>query len=203
MLVARRQRFGADHRLLQDQVRDEAVLGEALVHLAFGLRILIFGARRSRPARADSACRRRAAPSGCCSRLPPRATAARRRSTPAARCGSLSSRTTVSGVTCTPGRMMILSTRPCVDAGTQRRASSTGTSVPRPRTWRTIGPRLTMSTQTVARSTVGAAGFNRASTTDTAAMTMTADGAKHDLPALLGLRDGCGTLNVHCSSCPS
>ena len=69
---------------------------------------------------------------------------------------------------------MIRSTRPCVDAGTHRRASSTGTSVPRPRTWRTIGPRFTVSTQTVARSTVGAAGFNRASTTDTAAMTMTA-----------------------------
>jgi hypothetical protein len=29
------------------------------------------------------------------------------------------------------------------------------------------------------------------------------DGAKQDLLALLGLRHGCGTLNVHCSSCLS
>ena len=38
---------------------------------------------------------------------------------------------------------------------------SSGTSVPRPRTWRTIGPRLTVSGQTTAISTVGAAGFSR------------------------------------------
>ncbi len=109
----------------------------------------------------------------------------------------------MSGVTCTPGRMMIFSTRPCVEAGTHRRASSTGTSVPRPRTWRTIGPRLTVSTQTVARSTVGAAGLSRASTTETSDDDEHADRAEHDLPALLRLRDGCGTLNVHFSSCPS
>jgi len=30
-----------------------------------------------------------------------------------------------------------------------------GTSVPRPRTWRSIGPRFTVSSQTVARSTLG------------------------------------------------
>src|SRR5437773_12402421 len=38
---------------------------------------------------------------------------------------------------------------------------SSGTSVPKPRTWRTIGPRLTVSIQTVERSTLGTAGFNR------------------------------------------
>ena len=95
----------------------------------------------------------------------------------------------MSGVTCTPGRMTIFSTRPCVDAGTQRRASSTGTSVPRPRTCRTIGPRLTVSTQTVARSTVGAAGFSRARTTETSDDDEDADRAEQVLPALLRLRD--------------
>src|SRR5438034_7307253 len=38
---------------------------------------------------------------------------------------------------------------------------SSGTSVPRPRTSGTIGPRLTVSTQTVERSTLGTAGFKR------------------------------------------
>ena len=38
---------------------------------------------------------------------------------------------------------------------------SSGISVPEPRTWRVIGPRLTVSIQTVARSTLGAAGFSR------------------------------------------
>src|SRR5579863_3858930 len=37
---------------------------------------------------------------------------------------------------------------------------SSGTSVPIPRTSRTMGPRLTVSIQTVARSTVGAAGLS-------------------------------------------
>ena len=37
---------------------------------------------------------------------------------------------------------------------------SSGTSVPEPRTWRSIEPRLTASIQTTARSTVGAAGFS-------------------------------------------
>ena len=50
------------------------------------------------------------------------------------------------------------STRPFVGAAIQR--ISTGTSVPRPRTWRTIGPRFTSSIQTV-ESTVGAAGRRR------------------------------------------
>src|SRR5262245_43685011 len=56
---------------------------------------------------------------------------------------------------------MIFSTRPCVVAGIQRMSS--GTRVPRPRTCRTIGPRLTVSGQTTAISTVGAAGFRRES----------------------------------------
>src|SRR5882724_5541927 len=38
---------------------------------------------------------------------------------------------------------------------------SSGTSVPSPRTCRTIGPRLTVSIQTVDRSTLGTAGFKR------------------------------------------
>src|SRR5262249_34608861 len=38
---------------------------------------------------------------------------------------------------------------------------SSGTRVPRPRTCRTIGPRLTVSTQTVDLSTLGTAGFKR------------------------------------------
>ena len=86
----------------------------------------------------------------------------------------MSSRITVSGVTWAPGRSTMRSTRPCVDDASQRRASSTGTSVPRPRTWRTIGPRFTVSRQTVAASTVGAAGFSRARKTDTSATAATA-----------------------------
>ena len=58
-----------------------------------------------------------------------------------------------------PGLSTIRSTRPIVVAGIQRMFS--GTSVPSPRTSRTIGPRLTVSIQTVARSTLGAAGFRR------------------------------------------
>ena len=73
----------------------------------------------------------------------------------------------MSGVTSAPGRRMMRSTRPCVADGSQRRASSTGTSVPRPRTWRSIAPRFTVSTQTVARSTDGAAGLRRDSATET------------------------------------
>ncbi len=82
-------------------------------------------------------------------------------------CGSASSRITVSAVTSAPGRRMMRSTRPCVAEASQRRASSTGTSVPRPRTWRNIAPRFTVSTQTVARSTEGAAGLRRDSATET------------------------------------
>ena len=50
------------------------------------------------------------------------------------------------------------STRPAVDAGIHR--VSSGTSVPVPRTWRTIGPRSTTPGQTVPFSTDGAAGFS-------------------------------------------
>ena len=42
---------------------------------------------------------------------------------------------------------------------------SSGTSVPRPRTWRSIGPRFTVSIQTEERSTLGAAGFKRETAT--------------------------------------
>ena len=73
--------------------------------------------------------------------------------------GLLISKITVSGSTCAPGRTIIFSTRPSVFAGIQRMSS--GTSVPSPRTCRTIGPRFTVSIQTVERSTVGTAGFNR------------------------------------------
>ena len=65
---------------------------------------------------------------------------------------------TVSGITSAPERRRIRSTRPAVVAGIQR--VSSGTSVPVPRTWRTIGPRLTTSGQSVALSTEGAAGFS-------------------------------------------
>ncbi len=44
---------------------------------------------------------------------------------------------------------------------------SSGTSVPGPRTWRSISPRLTVSRHVVPRSTVGAAGRSFASTTVT------------------------------------
>ena len=66
---------------------------------------------------------------------------------------------TLPAATTVPGRRQIRSTRPIVVAGIQRMSS--GTSVPRPRTSRSIGPRLTVSIQTVARSTLGAAGFSR------------------------------------------
>ena len=68
---------------------------------------------------------------------------------------------TVSASTCVPGQTTIFSTRPSVLAGIQRICS--GTSVPRPRTWRTIGPRFTVSIQTVERSTLGTAGLSRES----------------------------------------
>ena len=51
---------------------------------------------------------------------------------------------------------------------------SSGTSVPGPRTCRSIWPRLTVSRQVVPRSTVGAAGFSCASPTVTSATTMMA-----------------------------
>ena len=49
------------------------------------------------------------------------------------------------------------SIRPAVTAEIQRICS--GTRVPVPRTSRSIGPRFTVSVQSVARSTVGAAGL--------------------------------------------
>src|SRR5437899_11147697 len=66
---------------------------------------------------------------------------------------------TESGSTCVPGQIIIFSTRP--SAFTEIQRMSSGTRVPRPRTCRTIGPRLTVSTQTVDRSTLGTAGFKR------------------------------------------
>ncbi len=58
------------------------------------------------------------------------------------------------------------STRPSVTAGIQR--VSSGTSVPTPRTCRTIDPRFTVSVSTVERSTLGAAGSMRARAADSA-----------------------------------
>ncbi len=75
--------------------------------------------------------------------------------------GFESSRMTVSGFTTAPGRTTIFSTRPSVVAGIQR--TSSGTSVPGPRTSRSIEPRLTVSTRTDARSTPGTAGPRRES----------------------------------------
>src|SRR5580765_4157971 len=49
---------------------------------------------------------------------------------------------------------------------------SSGTSVPGPRTERSISPRFTTSCHTVARSTVGAAGFSLARTTVTKTTTI-------------------------------
>ena len=55
-----------------------------------------------------------------------------------------------------PGKTMICSTRPAVRAVIQRICS--GTSVPGPRTCRTMVPCMTVSIHTVAASTPGAAG---------------------------------------------
>ena len=63
----------------------------------------------------------------------------------------------MSGFTWAPGRSTMVSTRPDVVDGIQR--ISSGTRVPEPRTCRSISPRLTVSIQTVARSTDGAAGL--------------------------------------------
>src|SRR6185312_6733339 len=56
--------------------------------------------------------------------------------------------------------------------------SSRGTNVPGPRTWRSSGPRLTVSVQIVARSTTGAAGFNRTTKNATTASTTIAAAPK-------------------------
>ncbi len=79
---------------------------------------------------------------------------------------------TLVGVTVAPARRTIRSTRPCVVAGIQR--ISSGTSVPEPRTFRSIGPRFTVSIQTVARSTDGAAGLSCETPTVMRTMTMRA-----------------------------
>src|SRR5580700_7925298 len=60
-----------------------------------------------------------------------------------------------------------------VSAGIWRTDSWLGTSDPSPRTCRNIGPRFTVSVQTVPRSTVGAAGFSRITATDTVATART------------------------------
>ena len=78
---------------------------------------------------------------------------------------------TDSAFTAVPGLIRMRSTRPSVAAGIQR--ISSGTSVPSPRTCRTIGPRFTVSTQTVARDTEGAAGFRCDSPTVIAASSVT------------------------------
>jgi hypothetical protein len=79
---------------------------------------------------------------------------------------------TVFGSTIAPARSTMRSTRPAVVAEIHRMSS--GTSVPDPRTSRSICPRLTVSTHTVARSTLGAAGFSRETPTVMPATTMRA-----------------------------
>ncbi len=79
----------------------------------------------------------------------------------------------VSGFTIEPGRVRMRTTVASVCAGIWRIASSRGTRVPSPRTWRTIGPRFTVSVHTAERSTVGAAGFSRITRKVTAARTTT------------------------------
>src|SRR5947199_2525666 len=73
--------------------------------------------------------------------------------------GLVNSNITSPDSTFVPGQIKIFSTLASVVVGIQR--NSSGTSVPRPRTCRTIGPRFTVSIQTLERSTLGAAGFNR------------------------------------------
>ena len=72
-------------------------------------------------------------------------------------CGLLNTSRTVSGFTSSPECVRIFATWLSKAAGIQMMSS--GTSVPKPRTSRSIGPRFTESIHTVARSTVGAAGF--------------------------------------------
>ena len=115
-------------------------------------------AARSAAARAGSRDRPRRRAAGTPRRAPPAARA--RRSARGSRC--LAS-TTV------PGSVRIRSTRPSVDRGIQRMSS--GTSVPGPRTWRSIEPRLTVSGHTDPSSTVGAAGFSCARPTVTSTST--------------------------------
>src|SRR5215475_14270118 len=73
--------------------------------------------------------------------------------------GLLSIRMTEFAETLSPARALTSSMMASSVAGIHR--TSSGTRVPTPCTCRSISPRLTVSTQTVARSTDGAAGFNR------------------------------------------
>ncbi len=66
----------------------------------------------------------------------------------------------VSGSTWAPGSTRMRMTVASVSAGIKRMRSSRGTRDPGPRTWRSRGPRFTVSVQT-ALSTVGIAGFRR------------------------------------------
>src|SRR3989442_1224924 len=75
--------------------------------------------------------------------------------------GFASSSSTVFACTGMPGWTKMRSTRAGVSAEIQRMCS--GTSVPGPRTSRTIVPRRTPSSDTISRSTLGAAGFKLAS----------------------------------------
>ena len=75
--------------------------------------------------------------------------------------GLLVTITTSLACTVTPGRKLIFSTRLSKAAGIHRYCSTT--SVPKPRTSRTMGPRFTVSRHTVAPSTDGAAGLSRES----------------------------------------
>lgn len=72
----------------------------------------------------------------------------------------------MSAFTVAPGRSRIRSTRAAVRAVIQRMSS--GTSAPSPCTERSISPRCTVSTHTLARSTVGAAASSRPSGSVTA-----------------------------------
>ena len=72
--------------------------------------------------------------------------------------GLLNTSITEPAFTSSPECATILSTCPSKAAGIQ--IMSSGSSWPRPRRSITIGPRFTASIHTVARSTVGAAGFS-------------------------------------------
>ena len=73
--------------------------------------------------------------------------------------GFESSTSTVPAETSVPALTNICSTRPSTGAAIC--LTSSGTSVPLPRTCKSICPRLTVSKTTVPRSTLGAAGFRR------------------------------------------
>ncbi len=73
--------------------------------------------------------------------------------------GLTSSRMTVPGFTWAPGRSTMRSTRP--EAVDVTHLISSGTSVPGPRTSRTMGPRLTVPNHSVSPGTLGAAGCRR------------------------------------------